>query len=134
MAIYVDGTPNASSSIGADWSWQPGQELELGLSHDTNSWQAYNGLMDDVRFYNRALTDTEIASAHTDALVDTNSLVMQLNFTTAPGPGLTLTWQCPDAILQSTVPTRTCRERLLPIGLVCRKPPNSIATEGTRRL
>jgi hypothetical protein len=101
MAIYVDGTPNASSSIGADWSWQPGQELELGLSHDTNSWQAYNGLMDDVRFYNRALTDTEIASAHTDALVDTNSLVMQLNFTTAPGPGLTLTWQCPDAILQS---------------------------------
>ena len=100
IALYVDGTLNTSST-GVEWSWQPGQQLELGLSHDTNSWQAFNGLMDDVRFYNRALTNTEIASAFTGALVDTNSLVMQLNFTTAPGSGLALTWQAPDAILQS---------------------------------
>jgi hypothetical protein len=26
---------------------------------------------------------------------------MQLNFTAAPGPGVNLTWQCTDAILQS---------------------------------
>ena len=57
--------------------------------------------MDDVRFYNRVLTAAEIASAYTGALVDTNALVMQLNFTAAPGSGINLTWQCPDAILQS---------------------------------
>ena len=34
-------------------------------------------------------------------VVDTNALVMQLNFTTAPGLGLALTWQCPNAVLQS---------------------------------
>ena len=99
----MDGQPDAggSSSIGP-WSWpSPSQELELGLSHDTNSWQAYNGLLDDVRFYNRVLTSTEVASAFTGALVDTNALVMQLNFTAAPGSGINLTWQCPDAILQS---------------------------------
>jgi hypothetical protein len=57
--------------------------------------------LDDVRFYNRVLSAAEIASAFTGSLVDTNALVMQLNFTAAPGSGLNLTWQCPDAILQS---------------------------------
>jgi hypothetical protein len=102
LALYVDGQSDSSIFISLPASlWQPGQELELGLSHDTNSWQAYNGLMDDVRFYNRALSASEITSAYGGALVDTNALVMQLNFTTAPGPGLELTWQCPNAVLQS---------------------------------
>ena len=98
--IYIDGQPD-SSLIASPWSWAAGQELELGLSHDTNSWQAYVGLLDDVRFYNRILTPAEITSAYGGALVDTNALVMQLNFTTAPGPGVNLTWQSSDAILQS---------------------------------
>jgi hypothetical protein len=101
LPIYVDGVVNNTGGLGVNWSWQPGQELEWGLSHDTNSWQAYNGLMDDVRFYNRALTAPEIASAYSGALVDTNALVMQLNFATAPGRGIMLTWRCPDAVLQS---------------------------------
>jgi hypothetical protein len=99
-AIYIDGQPDSSEYL-SPWTWQAGQELELGLSHDTNSWQAYTGLMDDVRFYNRVLTAAEITSAYGGALVDNNSLVMQLNFTAAPGPGVNLTWQCTDAILQS---------------------------------
>ena len=57
--------------------------------------------MDDVRFYNVALTDAQIASAYTGSLVDNSALVMQLNFTTAPGAGITLTWQLPNAVLQS---------------------------------
>jgi hypothetical protein len=57
--------------------------------------------MDDVRFYNRALTDSEVLSAYGGALVDTNALVMQLNFTAAPGQGITLTWQATDVVLQS---------------------------------
>jgi hypothetical protein len=75
--------------------------LELGLSHNTNSWQAYVGLLDDVRFYNRVLTPSEITSAYGGALVDTTALIMQLNFTAAPGPGVNLTWKCGDAVLQS---------------------------------
>ena len=101
LQFYVDGAADSSSAVGADWAWQAGQELEFGLSHDTNSWQAYNGVMDDVRFYNRALTGTEIASAYQGALVDTNALVMQLTFTTAPGLGISLTWKCADGVLQS---------------------------------
>jgi hypothetical protein len=102
--IYIDGQPNGSfNGLPADgWSWQSGQELEFGLSHDTGHYQAYNGLMDDVRFYNRALTDAEIASAYSGATVDIAALVMQLDFTAAPGPGITFTWQLPNAILQSS--------------------------------
>jgi len=99
-AIYIDGQPDSSLYL-SPWTWPVGQELELGLSHDTNSWQAFNGLMDDVRFYNRALSATEISSAYGGALVDTTALVMQLNFTAAPGQGVNLTWQCTDAVLQS---------------------------------
>lgn len=101
LVIYIDGQPAGSSSLSADWSWQSGQEIELGSSHDAASYQPYNGLMDDVRFYNRALTNSEILAAYGGALVDTNALVMQLNFTAAPGAGTTLTWQAPDAVLQS---------------------------------
>jgi hypothetical protein len=101
--MYIDGLPDASGAVFmVPWTWaSPSQILDLGLSHATNFWQAYNGLLDDVRFYNRSLNTAEIASAHTGALVDTNALVMQLNFTAAPGFGISLTWQCQDAILQS---------------------------------
>lgn len=101
MAIYVDGQFDSSSITVSGWGWLVGQEIELGLSHDTNSWQAYQGLLDDVRVYNRVLSDPEIASLHTGAIVDANALVTQLNFTTAPGQGITLRWQCQDAVLQS---------------------------------
>jgi hypothetical protein len=99
-SIYVDGQFD-SGTFAADWSWPASQEIELGLSHDTNSWQAYQGLIDDVRVYKRVLSGSEIASLHTGAIVDANALLMQLNFTTAPGQGITLRWQCGDAVLQS---------------------------------
>src|ERR1051326_1722339 len=101
MSIYVDGQFDSSSLAFADWFWKPDQEIELGLSHDTNSWQAYQGQMDDVRVYNRVLSGSEIASLRTGAIVDANALGVQLNFTTAPGQGITLRWQCGDAVLQS---------------------------------
>lgn len=101
MTLYIDGQLVTSGGNAAAWSWQPGQEIELGLSHDTNSWQAFQGVLDDVRIYNRVLTDTEITSAFGGALVDTNALTLRLNFDTAPVSGATLQWLCPDAILQS---------------------------------
>ena len=100
IALYVDGildTTNAAANL----AWDPTQEVELGLSHDS-FWRAYNGLMDDVRIYNRELTQAEIASVHSsNALVDTNALQLQLNFNSAPIDGFTLNWQNTSAVLQS---------------------------------
>ncbi len=100
IALYVDGAPSGLGFTTAGWSWPTGQELELGLSHDTGSWQPYNGLLDDVRQYSRVLNDTEVASAFTGSLVDTTALSLRLNFDTGPVPGVTLHWNAPDAILQ----------------------------------
>jgi hypothetical protein len=101
MQLYVDGQLDSSTTVSA-WSWPtPSQPIELGLSHDTNSYQAYNGFLDDVRVYSRALSASEITSAYGGALVDTNALTMQLNFAAPPGAGVNLTWQAPDVILQS---------------------------------
>jgi hypothetical protein len=100
-AIYIDGQLVGSGANVNPWSWQPGQEIELGLSHNTNSFQAFSGFLDDVRVYNRALADTEVASAFGGALVDTNALTMRLNFDASPTAGVTLKWLTPDAILQS---------------------------------
>ena len=98
--LYIDGVLNNLGPVGSAWACPVGQELEWGSSHDTADYQPYNGQMDDVRFYNRILTASEITSAYGGALVDTSALVMQLNFTTAPGPGLGLAWGCTDAVLQ----------------------------------
>jgi len=100
-ALYVDGQQVGSGANANPWSWQPGQEIELGLSHDTNSFQAFNGFLDDVRFYNRVLTDAEITTTFGGGLADTNALNMRLNFDTAPSTGVTLNWLTSDAILQS---------------------------------
>jgi hypothetical protein len=100
--LYIDGQSTASGANSSAWSWQAGQEIELGLSHDTNAFQSFNGLLDDVRVYNRILMPTEVSTAFSSGgLVDTNALTMQLNFDAAPSAGVTLKWQCPDAILQS---------------------------------
>ena len=100
--IYVDSGLQISAGNFAAWTWQPGQEIELGFSHNAAAYQPFNGVMDDVRVYNRVLTSTEIASVFSsDALVDTNALVLRLNFDGSPGAGLLMNWQSPDGVLQS---------------------------------
>ena len=48
------------------------------------------------------LTGPEVASiTQSGALVDTAALKLWFNFDAPPGPGVTLFWQCTDAILQS---------------------------------
>jgi len=100
--IYVNGALDALNFTSAGWSWPAAQELELGLSHDTNAWQAFNGVLDDVRVYSRVLTDAEVLSASTGALVDSTALTMRLNFDAAPISGVTLKWKCLDGILQGS--------------------------------
>ncbi|HLH56622.1 MAG TPA: LamG-like jellyroll fold domain-containing protein [Verrucomicrobiae bacterium] len=101
LVVYIDGQLDGSSGNAAAWSWQPAQPIELGLSHDTNSYGGFNGLLDDVRVYDRVLTATEITAAFGGALVDTNALTMNLTFDAPSSAGVTLKWQTSDAILQS---------------------------------
>ena len=100
VTIYIDGAVNAFNFNASAWTWQPGQEFELGFSNDPGRWQPYNGMLDDVRVYNRILSDAEVALAFTGSLVDNAALLLRLNFDAPPQTGFTLQWACPDAILQ----------------------------------
>jgi hypothetical protein len=102
-AIYIDGALDSTNSTSASWSIS-GQPLQIGYSTDP-TFREYNGLLDDFRFYNAILSASQIAQIHaSDAIANANSLQLQFNFTTAPGNGLTLTWQAAGAVLQ-TAPT-----------------------------
>src|SRR4030095_8216902 len=59
IRIYVDGTSSGFQTNSAAWVWPVAQELELGLSHD-GYWFAFEGALDDFRFYNRELSAAEI--------------------------------------------------------------------------
>ncbi len=99
ISLYVDGVYD--SFVGSLFVWPQGQELEFGLSHDS-AWQPYDGLMNDIRVYNRTLTDQEIAAIpNSGALVDANALVMRFEFAAPPMSGATLRWLTPDTVLQS---------------------------------
>lgn len=58
--FYVDGVASGSVTHGNAWSWLATQQIELGRSHD-GYWQKYGGLLDEVRFYNTALSAAQIA-------------------------------------------------------------------------
>ncbi|NWF67389.1 MAG: LamG domain-containing protein, partial [Campylobacterales bacterium] len=56
--IYVDGSLLATGSKGSsDFDWQT--HISIGFSQDAYN-KYFNGLIDDLRIYNRALSDSEI--------------------------------------------------------------------------
>ncbi len=77
--FYVDGVASGSVTHGSGWTWPASQQIELGRSHD-GYWQKYHGLLDDVRFYNTALTAQQIADIHNgaDATVDAEDVGLDL--------------------------------------------------------
>ncbi|MDE2102568.1 MAG: LamG domain-containing protein [Patescibacteria group bacterium] len=60
VRLYVDGTQQATSAISGGIAWN-GTVQNLKIGRDP-SWTYFNGLIDDARIYNRALSATEIAT------------------------------------------------------------------------
>jgi hypothetical protein len=83
LSLYVDGALAASTPVTNAWSWPAGEDVEIGLSHDSY-WQRFDGQMDDFRIYKRILTAAEVGQVYaSDALVDTNALAVRYNFDSA---------------------------------------------------
>jgi concanavalin A-like lectin/glucanase superfamily protein len=59
IRVYIDGALSGSKTNSAPWSWPTDQQIELGRSHDS-FWYAFDGVLDEVRFYNRPLTPAEV--------------------------------------------------------------------------
>jgi hypothetical protein len=62
-ALYVDGVLDRSEPVSGSWSWDAARPLEIGRSHDP-AWRAFDGYLDDFRFYKRLLTATEVAQLY----------------------------------------------------------------------
>jgi hypothetical protein len=124
-AVFIDGVLDTTNVNSGNWTWPAGEQpLEIGYTSDP-TWRDYNGLLDDFRYYSAILTPSQIATIHSSgALVNPNDLQLQLNFTAAPGEGITLTWLEPTAVLQSAaslsgpwtdLPTATSPYTVVPV-------------------
>lgn len=93
VSVYVDGTLDTVAPTNSQaWSWSE-RQLEIGLSWDP-WWRAFNGELDDIRFYKRQLSDTEVQQIYAgdSTLVGASDLAGRYNFDGPPGLRLVLTW------------------------------------------
>ena len=62
VSVYIDGLLDTVAPVNfAAWSWSELQ-IEIGLSWDP-WWRVFNGELDDIRFYKRQLSLTEVQQA-----------------------------------------------------------------------
>lgn len=66
--VYVDGSSSGSTDIGTTTvSTTPstnGDDFKIGARFDDNNTYAFNGYIDDVAVFNRALTSTEVSGIY----------------------------------------------------------------------
>jgi hypothetical protein len=69
--VYVDGSATGSTAIGTTTiSTTPsttGDDFKIGARFDDNNTYAFNGYVDDVALFNRALTSSEVSDIYNNA-------------------------------------------------------------------
>jgi hypothetical protein len=83
LVLYRDGKPVAARHDLAKRSMAPSPGAHFQIGRNIANGQGWNGLIDDVRFYGRALTPSEVAS-----LVNPSTLVAHWRFDEQPGATL----------------------------------------------
>lgn len=61
MTIYVDGSLKNSTSFG---NYKTGNNIRIGEPADRSTGSNAEGVVDDVRIYNKGLSDTESSNLH----------------------------------------------------------------------
>jgi hypothetical protein len=100
--VYLNGSPGASSTTSIDTLTSTRSGVGIGYASDGGT---FDGLVDDVRLYNRALNPTEIA-----VLAGTTLYTLTVNSGTGDGN-----------YAQGTLPTRRRRARSLTSGRATRR-------------
>ncbi|MCL5280720.1 MAG: LamG domain-containing protein, partial [Planctomycetes bacterium] len=88
VQLYVDGKLAATGSVSGLLASNPAEDLEVGADEGSavGSYDgpfAFQGLMDEVRIYHRALTEAQVAdhaSASSPAALDNADLVLRFSF------------------------------------------------------
>ncbi len=72
--LYLDGVEVASVAETASISYTQGANSFIGMHGNSGLHQDYTGMIDDVRIYERALTDSEIANLFDETTTDTKNV------------------------------------------------------------
>lgn len=84
VRLYIDGVQVRNLFVpSADPDTTGKEPLRIGAENlfaETAPRSTFNGLIDEVRVWNRALTDVEIAEGYTKGIFDTTSQVLYLPF------------------------------------------------------
>jgi PKD repeat protein len=64
IKLYVNGVLEGSSVHTTPFDYQPGKEVFLGGTHESNFNLPFKGKMDEIRFYNRELTAQEVSTLY----------------------------------------------------------------------
>ncbi len=97
VLLYVDGVPVALSyngtgaSLAINTTVAAGQEVAIGNSKHSLATYAFQGGLDDVRFYHHALTPAEVTAIYSPAPQITAFSALPGNLT-LPGQQATLSW------------------------------------------
>ena len=85
LQFYLDGaTDGAAIATGSQFSAGASNSLVLGADDETTNYTfAYNGSLDEVRIYNRALSSAEVANLYADTGIRKITMSASLN-TVAP--------------------------------------------------
>lgn len=63
-SIYVNGTLAGSGAVETSYSFTTTNDLHIGNDAWTTEWDWWGGLIDDVRFYNRALSTNDVQALY----------------------------------------------------------------------
>ncbi|MDP3683175.1 MAG: LamG-like jellyroll fold domain-containing protein, partial [Ignavibacteria bacterium] len=66
VKIYIDNKLDVSSNVSYNFPSFSSARLQIGYSENSVPTDKFNGKLDDIRIYNRALTEPEIDSLYTD--------------------------------------------------------------------
>lgn|GEM_PF-2786552 len=93
IRIYVDGVEEASVYIGSVRIAPTSNPLYIGGGYDGNTWHYFKGTIDEVRIYNRALSEEEIKALYEQTIHPT------------PKPKLKLSINCDTLLKQGEIRT-----------------------------
>lgn len=111
--IYVNGTSVKSGNRQA-LNTTAGSDLVIG-GNSWNSGNFFNGFMDDVRIYNRAITSTEVSDLYNGKEISSNNLIGHWNLNEGSGTsandssGNANTGTMANAVYSSDTPAATCK-------------------------
>lgn len=87
MKLYVNGVFQSSASHNVQFGYQPGYNVYLGVTNQPNFNRPFKGAVDNVRFYNRELSQQEIMQLYTldPACIESH---VSLSEKDLPAPGI----------------------------------------------